>query len=106
MPNDDTLEIRIANGNPTPNGPAAIMSITADGHPNKATFKALDKAYIITLKPLFWLGRADGGSFGLPQGQTSAPIQLALTAPLGKQQPYLIEPGGRQRVPPEIMIEP
>jgi hypothetical protein len=105
MPND-ILAIKISNSDPKPNGAAAVMSRTGTGYPDKATFKALDRDYTITLHPGYWLAWPAGTSFPLPKGTTSSAYQLDPDAPLGAQGPYSIDPPSREHVPPEIIIEP
>jgi len=102
----DILAIMIANSDPNPNGPRAVMSRTGTGYPDQATFKALDRDYTITLHAGYWLNHPSGTSFPLPKGTTSSPYQLDPNAPLGAQGPYSIDPPSRERVPPEIIIQP
>jgi hypothetical protein len=103
---DDTLEIRIARSDPNPNGAGAVMSITGNGHPSQATWRALDREYTITLPATVWESPSGAPlSFPIAQQQTSAVYKLKSGAPTGESG-YEIDPPSPERVPPTIMIDP
>jgi hypothetical protein len=104
MPN--TLSIRIANNNPTPNGDAAVLSISgADNNPNQATWTASDRAYQVSLPAAVWNPPAGGSlSFTVAQGDTSGIYTLKPNAPTGTQGYSIAAPAGD--VPPKVVIQP
>lgn len=81
------LSIRIANDTPTPNGNAAVLSISeANGNPNQATWTASDRAYQITLPAAVWSPPWGGSlSFTVEQNATSGVYTLKANAPTGLQ---------------------
>src|SRR6187397_1115044 len=97
-----TLSIRIANDDPTPNGNAAVLSISgANNSPNQATWTASDHAYQITLPAAVWNPPAGGSlSFTLAQGQTSGIYTLKPNAPTGTQSYSIASTTGD--VPPKV----
>ena len=99
------LSIRIANSNPTPNGNAAVMSISgANGNPSQATWTANDRAYQITLPAAVWAPPSGGSlSFTVQQGQTSGVYTLQLDAPTGLQGYYIATTAGDPA--PKVLIQ-
>lgn len=104
------LQITISNGKPNPNGAAARMSRKGKGGlPNLATWRALDKDYTVQLPGDDWDAPAPGPAaslrFTIRKGQTSTSYALDVGGPTGLSG-YSIDPPSRERVPPEIMVEP
>jgi len=99
------LSIRIANNNPTPNGDAATMSVSANGNPNQATWTANDRAYDISLPAAVWSAPAGSSlNFTVAQGATSGIYTLKSSAPTGLQGYLIAAPSGD--VPPKILVQP
>ena len=99
------LSIRIANYNPTPNGNAAVMSITAaNGNPNQATWTANDRAYQVMLPDTVWSAPSGASlSFTVAQGATSAVYTLLGNAPTGLQGYSIAAPTGEPT--PKVLIQ-
>ena len=99
------LSIRIANNNPTPNGNAAVLSITAaNGNPNQATWTANDRAYQITLPAAVWSPPSGASlSFTLAQGATSGVYTLQLDAPTGLQSYAIATTAGDPA--PKVLVQ-
>ena len=99
------LSIRIANNNPTPNGNAAVMSITAaNGNPSQATWTANDRAYQVTLPSSVWSPPSGGSlSFTVAQGATSGVYTLLANAPTGLQSYSIATTAGDPA--PKVLIQ-
>jgi hypothetical protein len=99
------LSIRIANNIPTPNGNAAVLSISgANGNPNQATWTANDRAYQIMLPADVWAPPSGASlSFTLAQGATSGVYTLQLDAPTGIQTYSIAGPGADPI--PKVLIQ-
>ena len=99
------LSIRIANNNPTPNGNAAVLSITeANGNPNQATWTANDRAYQVTLPAAVWAPPSGGSlNFTVQRGQTSGVYTLQLDAPTGLQSYAIATTAGDPA--PKVLVQ-
>jgi hypothetical protein len=103
--------ITISNGLPHPNGSAIRMSRKGrDGLPNTASWRALDRDYTVQLSAEDWdtpspAPPGDPLRFTIRKGETSNLFSLNIAGPTGGRG-YTIEPSSRDRVPPEIIIQP
>lgn len=101
-----TRAFTISNSDPNPNGTAAKVYKNPANGPNQATWKALDRQYTVTLPSTVWTPPAGGSlTFTIDRQQTSGVYTVKSDAPTGTSG-YTIDPPSRERVPPEIMVEP
>ena len=101
-----SLSITISNGDPNPNGTAAVMSRTGSEHPNSATWRALDKDYEVSLPSNVWSApQGHQLQFTATQQETSVAYTLKSNASVGEQE-YDIEPNPTMTGPPAVLVEP
>ena len=99
------LSIRIANNDATPNGNAAVLSITAaNGNPNQATWTASDRQYQVSLPASVWAPPPGASlNFTVAQGATSGVYTLKPNAPTGLQGYSIATPGAEPA--PKVLIQ-